>query len=259
MLERGGFDGIDMALMFHPGNQDRVNSPQLASGNLQLAFSGKSAHSGGAPWDGRNAADAAMLFFAGVNALRQHIRADARLSGIIKEAGVAPNVIPERSQVAFSVRSEQTDAMELLMSRVIDVAGGAALMTGTILEYHRGLTYLDSVINTTLGAVLTESMAELGIVPVPVSADTPRTSGDEANVSHVLPFASMSLAIADTLIPGHSTEMLEAAISRKGQHVMITAAKILATAVHRLLMSPDLLQRAQVEHCSLTGDGRVVQ
>jgi amidohydrolase len=254
MLERGAFAGVDVALLFHPGNQSRVNSPQLASGGFEITFSGKSAHASGAPWDGRNAADAAMLFFAGVNALRQHVRRDVGMSGIIKEAGMASGIIPERSRIAFSARAEKADSMEAVLVRVLDVARGAALMTGTTFEYERRRTYLHSVINTNLGNVLTEGLAEFGIIATPMSADTPRTSGDEANVSHVLPFAGMSVAISDRLIPGHSQEMLQAAISEQGHEAMITAAKVLAISVHRLLTEPELLARVQAEHASLTGD-----
>ncbi len=254
MLERGAFRGVDVALLFHPSAQTKVNSPQLAAGGFELTFNGKAAHASGAPWEGRNAADAAMLFFAGVNALRQHVRRDVGMSGIIKEAGVASGIIPERSRIAFSARADHADSMEAVLDRVLDVARGAALMTGTTFEYERRRTYLHSVINETLGVLLTDSLGDFGLAVTPMSPDTPRTSGDEANLSHVFPFAGFSIAIAERLIPGHSQEMLEAAASDHGQEIMITAAKVLARSAQRLLTEPGLLSAVQDEQTALTGE-----
>jgi metal-dependent amidase/aminoacylase/carboxypeptidase family protein len=172
------------------------------------------------------------------------------MSGIIEEAGVASGIIPERARIAFSVRAEKADAAESALQRVLDVAGGAALMTGTTLEYERRRPYLHSVINSSLGALLVDCLAQFSLAAAPMSADTPRTSGDEANLSHVLPFAGMSIAISDRLIPGHSTEMLEAAISEQGHEAMITAAKVLAIAAYRLLSEPQLMAQVLDEHAS---------
>lgn len=253
MLDRGAFEGVDLAMMFHPGNDNRVNAPSLAAGFVNLTFTGKASHSAVAPWLGRNAADAAMLFFAGVNALRQHVRPDTRMHGIIAEAGVRSNIVPYRSRVEFIVRSERSETMEEIMGRVIAIAEGAALMTGTTMEYDRGLTYLDKRTCPTLGSIAEANFQRLGLTTVPVTRDTPRASGDGGNVSHAMPHLGISVSITDTPVPGHSEQNREAAISAKGQEAMIQAAKVLAFSCIDVLADPPVLETVRQEHAVAMG------
>lgn len=248
MLDRGGFDGVDMAMMFHPGNANRANSPLLASGFVTFTFTGKASHSSVAPWLGRNAADAAMLFFAGVNALRQHVRPSTRLHGVITEAGSRPNIVPAKSRIEFQVRSETSESMEEIMDRVMAIANGAALMSGTTLAYERGLTYLDMRTCPTLGSIAEANFRRLGLATVPVTPDMPRASADGGNVSHAMPHLGIGLSISDKPVPGHSEQNREAAISAKGQEAMINAAKILAFSCIDILAEPSVLDTVRREH-----------
>ena len=50
-----------------------------------------SAHAGYAPWEGVNALDAAFVAYAGISALRQQIRPEQRVHGVISGRDWAPN------------------------------------------------------------------------------------------------------------------------------------------------------------------------
>lgn len=50
-----------------------------------------SAHAGYAPWDGVNALDAAFVAYAGISALRQQIRPEQRVHGVISGRDWTPN------------------------------------------------------------------------------------------------------------------------------------------------------------------------
>ena len=95
-----------------------------------------SAHAGYAPWDGINALDAAFVAYAGISALRQQIRPEQRVHGVISGRDWAPNgkfyththtpirydtyaVIPDYAKVSWSVRAETRDALEQLRERVV--------------------------------------------------------------------------------------------------------------------------------------------
>lgn len=253
MLDRGAFQGVDLAMMFHPSIENRVDSPSLACVDFTITFRGRAAHSALAPWEGKNAADAAMLFFAGVNALRQHLRPDARLHGIIREAGVEANVVPYESRVEFIVRSERSERMDEMVTRVLEIAQGAALMTRTTTQHELGLPYLDARRCPSLGAVAGANCTALGVKTVPVTPSTPRASGDDGNVSHVLPTLGIQLAISEERIPGHSPQNRDAAISAMGQAAMITAAKVLALSCVDILADSDLLDRIRTEHKVVVG------
>ena len=68
---------------------------------MEIRYYGKAAHAAAAPWEGINALDALQLYYAGVAALRQQLRPDVRLHGVIKEGGLAANSIPERASCLY--------------------------------------------------------------------------------------------------------------------------------------------------------------
>ena len=255
MLEQGVFDDVDLSMMFHPGVDTMVNTPGLADVVLTFSFVGKAAHSAMAPWEGVNAADAAMLFFAGVNALRQHVRPEVRLHGYIKNAGTACNIVPDTSSVEFDVRALRSAEMEAIASRVTDIAHGAAMMTGCALNQSRAKPYLDYRHSESLGTAAASNLERLGFSPKPVGPDTPRGSGDAGNVSHALPHMTFSVSISDERIPGHSTEMRQAAISAKAADAVQVATKTLAFTAIDIFADPALLLRIESEHArAMTSD-----
>lgn len=122
MIEAGTFDVADVSIMWHGSNAVRVGSPNISASGMTYTFTGKSAHSGASPHEGINAADAAMLTFAGVNALRQHVTSDVRIHGIIEEGGVAANTVPERAVVRMMTRAMSYKNIESLRERVHNCA-----------------------------------------------------------------------------------------------------------------------------------------
>lgn len=247
MIERGAFSDVDLSMMFHPGVATIVNTPSLAATTLQFRFTGKASHAAIGPWDGVNAADAAMLFFNGVNAMRQHVRPDVRLHGYIHEAGVKPNIIPAHAGIEFMVRANRAEDMHRLVNRVLDIARGAALMTGASFEYTQDRPYLDYRHSHALGAAAENNLTRLGVDTTPVTPETPRASGDAGNVSHLVPHLSLMVSISDTPIPGHSPEWRDAAGSPTGAQALRTAAKTLALTSIDVFSDPELLAQAKRE------------
>ena len=199
-----------------------------------------------------------MLFFAGVNALRQQIRPDARLHGVIREAGSKPNIIPARSVVDFMVRADRAEYLLPLTERVVDIARGAALMTGTLVGDRPAKPYLDYRLSPSLGAAAEANFAALGIRTTPITPDTPKASEDAGNISHVLPFLPISVSISEVPIPGHSVAWREAAISERGAEALRIAAKVLAATGIDLVADPALLTRAQAETNAAVASGNRV-
>lgn len=250
MLDAGAFDGVDVGLMFHPGVRNSANSPSLAMAALTITFAGRAAHAAIGPWEGINAADAAMLFFAGVNALRQQIRPDARLHGVLLEAGSKPNIIPARAVVDFMVRADRAEYLLELTERVVDIASGAALMAGAEVEIDRGKPYLDYRLCSSLGIAAESNFALFGAETTPITPETPKASEDAGNLSHVFPFLPISASISEVPIPGHSAAWREAAISPKGAEALRLAAKVLAATAIDLATDPELLERAKAERAA---------
>ncbi len=106
MVEKGLFKDVDAAMMFHPSpGYTMTGRAGLALTEVRIEFTGKAAHASGSPEKGINALDAIIQTFNGINALRQHIKSDARIHGIITHGGVKPNIVPDYAAAEFYVRA----------------------------------------------------------------------------------------------------------------------------------------------------------
>ena len=108
LVERGAFDDIDAAIQMHLGAENNIHVVTLAMDSLEFNFKGVAAHAAAYPEKGINALDGVQLMFAGVNALRQHMRSDARVAGIITDGGVACNTVPDKAGCRFYIRDKRS-------------------------------------------------------------------------------------------------------------------------------------------------------
>ena len=248
MVDRGAFANLDVAMMVHPGGHNSTTTTALACQNLYIEFLGKEAHSAARPEAGINALEALLLSFAGVNALRQHIKDKARLHGIITDGGAAANVVPAHSAATFLVRAEDTTYLDELKEKVLNCFKGAAMATGARLEYRWGeVCYAPMRNNLTLARLFRENMQTLGR-RIKLS-DPSKTFGstDMGNVSQVVPSIHPHIAIAPEEVIVHSPQFAQAAASAAGIKGLIDAAKALAMTVVDLVAEPKILGRVKRE------------
>ena len=113
-LEREGFlKDVDAALCVHPGSgPDMLTTTSLVCAPIDIEFWGRAAHASGNPEDGINALDALILTYNGIGALRQHLKKDIQIHGIIVNGGDAPNTVPEYAGAKFYLRSRTVPQME---------------------------------------------------------------------------------------------------------------------------------------------------
>jgi len=141
MVRAGVFDDVDAVIDNHSSTDMStgfgVNGNALIS--VIFTFSGKTAHSAGAPWAGRSALDAVEIMNIATNYLREHLHYTHRLHYIVMEGGEAPNVVPDKASVWYYVRNTDERIQEMY-DRVVNCAKGAALATGTELEEIKVLT-----------------------------------------------------------------------------------------------------------------------
>jgi aminobenzoyl-glutamate utilization protein B len=132
MAKAGVFDDLDAALAWHPGDTNMVwYSSSLAMNSFKVNFYGVASHGAAAPHLGRSALDAAQLMDVGVNYMREHIIQEARVHSVITSGGQAPNVVPAYAQIWYFVRAPNREQVEEIYKWMLDIAKGAALMTGT--------------------------------------------------------------------------------------------------------------------------------
>ena len=130
LVEAGIFAGTDAAMLVHPSNRTEMVKLALGMRELMVEFFGKASHAAAAPDQGVNALDAAVLAYAGIGVMRQQVRSDARIHGIITHGGQAPNIIPEYAAARYYVRALDLAYMDDLFGRVVGCCEAAAQATG---------------------------------------------------------------------------------------------------------------------------------
>ena len=160
----GYFDNVDFAYTWHPATINEVGSRgDVAIMGANFTFDGVAAHAGGEPHLGRSALDACELMNIGCNYLREHMIDTARIHYAYSDpGGTAPNVVQSHAVIKYEVRAPKVSQVQELFTRVVDVAKGAALMTGTKMQYEITMAFSDYVPNRTLGALVDQCMRELG-------------------------------------------------------------------------------------------------
>jgi len=248
MVNRGGFNNTDIAMMVHPGVMDLATTEALACISLKVEFFGKPAHAAAKPESGINALDAMLLSFTAINSLRQHITNKARIHGIITRGGEAVNVVPAYSAATFLVRAEDDNYLDELKQRVLNCFTGAAIATGARLEYKWGkVHYAPMRNNLTLARLFSQNMKSLGRRVQLSKSGTFLGSTDMGNVSQVVPSIHSFVAIAPAEVLAHTPEFASAAASEEGKRGLFDAAKALAMTVVDLLADPKKVAKVKRE------------
>jgi amidohydrolase len=249
LVKAGVFAGIDAALLVHPSNKNELFKCALAMRALQVQFFGKSSHAAAAPHLGINALDAVLLSFTNLNALRQQLREDARIHGIITDGGRAPNIIPDHAAARFFIRALDLDYLKDLHRRVIACLEAAAQATGTsVAIYDEGEEYHPMKFNRTLGGLFRANLEALGERVEQTPEDQELGSTDVGNVSQVLPTIQPTVALTDRPeVVCHTAAFAEAAGGPAGDRALLLAAKALALTVWDLFADSAVRQAVHEE------------
>ncbi len=253
LLKQGAFDGIDATMLVHPSARTMVTRGSLATVRLTLEFFGKAAHAAAAPEDGINALEALLAAFHNINALRLHLKADARIHGIITHGGTAINVIPEYAGAKFSLRAASQTYLEEITQHVIQCAQAGAIATGAELVHTVDDGLAEMIPNRVMGRAFADNWRSIS-VPVQEARPNERMgSTDHGDVSQVVPSLHPYIAIAPEGVGGHTAAFRQAAISPAGHLGMLNAAKALAMTTIDLLCNNDLMQEVKSEFAAMSG------
>lgn len=250
LARHGAFATGEAALMIHPADADLLRMSSIAIHTMDVTYEGRAAHAAAAPWEGRNALDAAVLGYMNVAALRQHIRPDERIHGIFTEAGEKPNIVPRRAAATWYVRSATLASLQPLKERVTACLDGAARACGcSMTATWDDHAYADVRDNAALVSAYARNMADLGRSP-----EDPETSGrrvvgstDMGNVSYLMPAIHPMIKIAPDGVPIHTEEFAACARSASADAAVLTGATAMAMTVIDIWEDASLRQRARQE------------
>ncbi|KAH6925751.1 hypothetical protein HPB50_009711 [Hyalomma asiaticum] len=249
LVDKGALEGIDAAIMCHPGRRDVLRLAFTATQQMVIRFKGKAAHAAASPWEGLNALDAAVASYLNISLLRQQVKPTSKIQGIIVHGGTYPNIIPEESELKYHVRAPTTDELVDVVRRVENCFHGAAQATGCTVEIERGIVYKHVIQNAAIARTYRKHAQALGFEFQDADmAEQPPTgaSTDCGNVSHCIPTAHPVYSLGSGA-RNHTRGFAEDANSEAAQEPTLRVSKALALTALDLLTDPELLDEARKE------------
>jgi aminobenzoyl-glutamate utilization protein B len=277
LVREGYFKDVDAVIFLHIGDQlsTGFGVQNYAAISSVFTFHGRTAHGSTNPWDGKDAVDAVVLMDIGVDKLREHMRPTARAHRTITIGGIQPNIIADKGQIWWFVRDASMPAAKENYDRIVKIAEGAALMTGTTMEVRYnasawpqlGMRSIAEAIQKNIELVgapkwseadqrfarefqKSQGRPEVGLrtAVVPLGGRPQSSaSNDNGDVSWVVPAGLLRFPSS---VPGITYHTWPAAvtpvspISHKGQ---LVGAKALAGSIIDLMTQPELLAKARAE------------
>jgi metal-dependent amidase/aminoacylase/carboxypeptidase family protein len=222
----------------------------VAIRSVEIEYHGRNAHAAAFPWDGVNALDALVLAYNGISMLRQHLRHNARVHGVIRNGGAKPNIIPDFTSAEFYIRARNDAELEELTAKVMACFEGAATATGCRFEFRwTGRPFSNLTTIPSMAEAYRRNAASLGVI-VPDRDDDPMAtspgSTDMGNVSHVTPSIHPYFAIP-TDASNHTPEFTAAAATQAAHEAMLKAGKAMAMTALDLYSDSELLYRIRNE------------
>ncbi|XP_077522862.1 xaa-Arg dipeptidase-like isoform X1 [Amblyomma americanum] len=249
LVQKGAFSDIDAALIAHPMRQDTLRLAVNAMQQMTVHFEGRATHAAASPWEGVNAMDAAVASYVNVSLLRQQLKPESRIHGIITESESYLNIIPCSTKLAYSVRAETLDDLNALVSRVEGCFAAAAQATGCIMTMEKDTVYKDVVHNVALVKAYRKHGQALGVqfTDADLSSMEPcGASTDVGNVSYEVPTIHPMFGIRTDGM-NHTPAFAEASNSAEAQAPTLRAAKTLALTALDLFTDPALVSQAKAE------------
>jgi len=289
MVRAGLFEGVDAVLHWHPSDRNDASAgTSLANESAKFRFHGLSAHAAAAPHLGRSALDGVEAMDHMVNLMREHVPQETRIHYVITDGGRAPNVVPDFAEVYYYVRHPDASMVQSLFERVVKAAEGAALGTGTRVEYEVIHGVYNLLPNETLARAMDANLRRVGGVaydagerafaeqlrgsllePPPIESaarvepfqadQSGSASTDVGDVSWCVPTAGLDAATWVPGTPAHSWQAIAAGGTSIGVKGMLVAAKTLAMTAADLFTDPALLTAAKRELERRRGPGFVYE
>src|SRR6266700_4125068 len=285
MARAGLFNDVDLAFYWHAADANTAAQERnLANTSVNCRFRGQPSHAAVAPDRGRSALDGVEAMNFMVNYMREHVPQDVRIHYVITNGGAAPNVVPDFAESYYYVRHPDPRVVIDVFERVKKAAEGAALGTGTTVDYEVINGDYSILPNDVLGRLMDSNLRRVGApvwtseemafgerlqktlpgraLPALTSASEIRSyrfngqkysSTDSGDVSWVTPLVTLNVATWVPGTPAHSWQATAADGMGIGIKGAIVAAKTLALTVAQLYQSPEAIAAAKSEFAKSRG------
>jgi len=285
MIRDGAFEGVDVMMDWHPGDEIEASlQSSQALVDFLVEFDGQAAHAAAAPWNGRSAGDALELYTTGINYYREHVKPTVRIHYHIMDAGKVVNVVPDYAKLWVRVRDRDRAGMDPVYKRVQATAEGAAIMANVDYKVTLISGVHEILPNRTGGAALQTNLEALGgisyteeeeafakeiqaatgkptvgmdgeVRPLRETAENPDGgSTDVGDVSYNVPTVRLTAPIAGKDVPWHSWAVVASGGMSIGHKGLVYASKALAMTMVDLYENPELVAAIKAEFRERKGD-----
>ncbi|MCH7787719.1 MAG: peptidase dimerization domain-containing protein, partial [Chloroflexi bacterium] len=238
-IRLGAFDDVDMAMMIHTAstNEDsKFSVGGTSNGHVvkYIKFIGKAAHAGGAPDQGINALQAAMLALNALNTQRETLKNEdtIRFHGILTHGGVSVNSIPADVRYEGRVRGRNIEVIADANMKMDRCLRAGALAMGAQVEIVTIPGYLPMVNNEMMMDMFKENATQLvGAAEVGTHPSDRNRGGstDMGDLSQIMPIVHPYTKAATGT--GHGTDY----VIDDYEQAVINPAKAMAMSVIDLL------------------------
>jgi amidohydrolase len=194
LIARGLLDDVDMAMLCHadsdnPGRKAKLGGTCNGFIGKLAAFEGKEAHAGGAPHQGVNALNAAILGIMGIHCQRETFRDEdhVRVHPILTRGGDLVNIVPADVRLETYVRAATVEAMADANRKVNRALRAGALAVGANVRIEDIPGYLPMRNDPHLTRVFAENLGLLIGSENVVRDEHMGGSTDMGDVSHLMP------------------------------------------------------------------------
>jgi aminobenzoyl-glutamate utilization protein B len=275
LVRDGYFKDVDAAVLTHVADSlaTGYGLQNYALIGAKFTFKGRTAHGGVNPWDAKDAVDAVVLMDIGFDKLREHLRPTYRGHRTITNGGVQPNIIPDVGQIWWFIRDANGPWAKENFDKLVNIARGAALMTGTTMEMEPFGAAWPSLGNKVIAEAIQKNIEMVGMPKwtedenkfakelqkslgkkeegLPTKVEPLRasrqnsSSNDIGDITWVVPTATVRFPVVVPGVQGHHwtagiTPTMS--IAHKGA---VVGAKVIAASVLDLLVFPELRAAAR--------------
>ena len=210
LAEKGAFKEADIMFGMHPDDKWNVGDTDLADITLSFVFTGEATNIAERRKRHLNALRSAVDLYNRIQKLDDgNKKREVILGMIIKEGGIASNIIPHKAVLEADIRALKVKKLEELIKYVKNVARMVSHKHGTRLRIEENTpVYTEYNPNIFLDSLLENALLKRGIKPMNTdrSNEFPTGSTDEANVSKLVPTGHIDAAICDHAVETHSGE-----------------------------------------------------
>jgi amidohydrolase len=245
LVENGAFKDVDIAMMVHPAPYSILKTQFIACVEMKITYTGKAAHAAAFPWEGVNALDAAVMAYTSISVLRQQMKPDHSIHGVITNGGTKPNIIPEKASMEYFIRAPTRSEVYAFIKKVRACFEAAAIATGCQVDIEECSSNFDMKSNNTLAANYHENYQALGGCEM-IEEWREIGSTDMGNVSYSVPSIHPMYKIGSGEVY-HTRDFTTVTNTPEAHAETLVAAKAMAHTCIDVLTTDGLLERIRKE------------